>query len=176
MDVISTLITLYGTKGVAQYGREAVSQIEHALQCALLAEAEEADAPLIAASLLHDVGHLLAKQGDRDVNDLHEQIGWGFLKSNFGPAVAEPVRLHVEAKRYLCAVDSDYFGILSPASVRSLELQGGRHSPAQALVFERTEYHEDAVNLRRWDDRAKTRGAGTKTFADYADMLRGLCR
>jgi phosphonate degradation associated HDIG domain protein len=177
MDVISKLITLYETQGAEQYGREAVSQVEHALQCAALAEADEADAPLVAASLLHDVGHLIAKHGDNpDVDDMHERIGWGFLKDNFGPAVSEPVRLHVEAKRYLCAVDSLYLGILSPASVRSLELQGGRHSPAEALAFERTAFHGDAVNLRRWDDRAKTPGTKTRPFSDYTSILRGLCR
>ena len=176
-NAIETLIALYADKGVAQYGREAVSQTEHALQCAALAEAEEADNALIAAALLHDIGHLLAKHGDdADTNDMHESIGWGFLKDNFGPEVSEPVRLHVEAKRYLCAVDSDYFGILSPASVRSLELQGGRHSPAEALAFERTKFHDDAVNLRRWDDRAKVPNLKTRALADYTDLLRGLCR
>lgn len=176
MDAIEDLIALMKQRGTAQYGREAVSQTDHALQCAMLAEMEEADAPLIAAALLHDVGHLLAKPHGDDINDKHESIGWGFLRIHFGPAVSEPVRLHVEAKRYLCAVDSDYFGILSPASVRSLELQGGWHSPAEALAFEKTEYNEDAVRLRRWDDRAKTPGAKTKSIDGYAELLRDLCR
>ena len=136
MDIVANLITLLGEHGAAQYGRESVSQAEHALQCAALAESEGADAPLIAAALLHDVGHLIAKPGDEDTNDMHENIGWGFLKTHFVPAVSEPVRLHVDAKRYLCAVDSDYFGILSPASVHSLELQGGRFSPTEARAFE----------------------------------------
>jgi phosphonate degradation associated HDIG domain protein len=176
-ETIDKLLVLYREKGIAQYGREAVSQTEHALQCAALAEAEDADAPLIAAALLHDVGHMLAKHGDdNDTNDHHERIGWGFLKTNFGPEVSEPVRLHVEAKRYLCAVDSSYFGILSPASVRSLELQGGWHSPSEALSFEKTEFYKDAVHLRQWDDRAKIAGLRTKPFADYAELLRELCR
>lgn len=176
-DTVAELLALYKDKGVAQYGREAVSQTEHALQCAALAEAEDAGDALIAAALLHDVGHLLAKHGDNtDINDMHESIGWGFLKTNFGPEVAEPVRLHVEAKRYLCAVDSTYFGILSPASVHSLELQGGWHTPAEALSFEKTEFYQDAVNLRRWDDRAKVPHLATRALADYADLLRGLCR
>ena len=176
-NTIGILITLYSENGVAQYGREAVSQTEHALQCAALAEAEDANDALIAAALLHDVGHLIAKQGeDDDTNDMHERIGWGFLKSNFGPEVSEPVRLHVEAKRYLCAVDSSYFSILSPASVRSLELQGGWHSPSEALDFEKVEFYSDAVNLRRWDDRAKIPNLKTRALADYTDLLRGLCR
>jgi phosphonate degradation associated HDIG domain protein len=176
MDAIGELITLYEQRGTAQYGREAVSQTGHALQCAALAEAEEVDPPLIAAALLHDVGHLLAKTGIENTDDMHEKIGWGFLKTHFGPAVSEPVRLHVDAKRYLCAVDSGYFGILSSASIYSLELQGGRFSPSEALAFERTEFCDDAVRLRKWDDHAKIPGAQTRSFADYAVMLRDLCR
>ena len=175
-DVIERLMILYLEKGVAQYGREAVSQTEHALQCAALAEAEDADDALIAAALLHDVGHLVSKNDDAGTNDLHERIGWGFLRTNFGPEVSEPIHLHVEAKRYLCAVDSSYFGILSPASVHSLELQGGWHTPAEALNFEKVAFYKDAVNLRRWDDRAKVPKLATRALADYTDLLRGLCR
>jgi gamma-butyrobetaine dioxygenase len=175
-ETVEKLLALYEDLGRAQYGNEAVSQTEHALQCAALAEAEDADDALIAAALLHDVGHLLAKPATRDSDDMHERIGWGFLKANFGPGVSEPVRLHVEAKRYLCAVDAAYFGILSPASVHSLELQGGRHSSAEALDFEKVEFHKDAINLRRWDDRAKDPLAKTRPFANYAGMLRELCR
>lgn len=176
MDTIDELIALFERCGIAQYGNEAVSQTDHALQCAALAETEEAKPSLIAAALLHDVGHLLAKPLHEDTNDLHENIGWRFLKTHFPPSVSEPVRLHVEAKRYLCAVDSDYFGILSPASVRSLELQGGWHSPAEALAFEKAEFNDDAVRLRKWDDRAKIPGAKTKSIGDYADLLRSLWR
>lgn len=176
MYAVEKIVALYDQKGAAQYGGEIVSQTEHALQCAALAEAEGADPSLIAASLLHDIGHLLAKSNDGASNDLHERIGWGFLAINFVPGVAEPVRLHVEAKRYLCAVDPDYFGILSPESVKSLELQGGRHTPDQVIEFEKAEFYRQAVNLRRWDDRAKTPGTKTRTFADYADMLTELCR
>jgi phosphonate degradation associated HDIG domain protein len=176
-DAIEKLIDLYTDKGAAQYGREAVSQTEHALQSATLAEEEGASDALIAAALLHDVGHLIAKQADDDdTNDLHERIGWGFLKTNFGPEVSEPVRLHVEAKRYLCAVDSSYFAILSPASVHSLELQGGWHSPSEALDFEKVEFYGDAVSLRRWDDRAKIPNLKTRALTDYTNLLRGLCR
>lgn len=175
MDVIDRLIELYETKGTAQYGREAVSQADHALQCAALAESEEADVPMIAAALLHDIGHLVAKARADDTDDRHEDIGWGFLKAQFGPAVSEPVRLHVAAKRYLCSVESGYFDVLSPASVRSLELQGGKFSAAEALAFERRRFSDDAVRLRRWDDCAKTPGVRTRSIRDYARLLRELC-
>jgi len=174
MDRIESLLALYESKGASQYGREAVSQAEHALQAAALAEGEGAAPSLVAAALLHDVGHLLAKDRQADADDQHEQIGWGYLKSQFGAAVAEPVRLHVPAKRYLCAVEPDYFAILSPASVRSLELQGGRLTADEAAAFESTPYAADAIRLRRWDDQAKVPGARTRRWHDYAQLLRDL--
>jgi phosphonate degradation associated HDIG domain protein len=175
MDRIERLLDLYESKGTAQYGREAVSQTEHALQSAALAEAEGSAPALVAAALLHDVGHLLAKrEPGKDEDDRHEDIGWGFLKSQFGAAVAEPVRLHVPAKRYLCAVEPDYFAILSPASVHSLELQGGGFTADESEQFRRVPFADDAVRLRRWDDQAKVPGNRTKSLRDYAALLRSL--
>lgn len=176
MDQVDQLVELFETRGTAQYGRESVSQAEHALQAATLAEAEGAAPALVAAALLHDVGHLLAKRRDANEDDRHEEIGWGYLKSTFGLAVAEPVRLHVPAKRYLCAVEPGYFDILSPASVRSLELQGGRFTADEAGSFQAVAHADDAIRLRRWDDRAKTPGTPTKPLRDYVGLLRGLMR
>jgi phosphonate degradation associated HDIG domain protein len=176
MDKIAQLIELFETKGKAQYGREAVSQTEHALQCARLAEAEGAAPALVAAALLHDVGHLIAKPRDEDEDDKHEDIGWGFLKSQFAAGVAEPVHLHVPAKRYLCTVEPAYFDILSPASVRSLEMQGGKLTAEEAAAFGHNPFAADAVRVRRWDDRAKTPGVKTKTIRDYEGLLRSLVR
>jgi [1-hydroxy-2-(trimethylamino)ethyl]phosphonate dioxygenase len=174
MDKIETLIELYANKGDAGYGREPVSQIEHALQCAMLAEQEGAAPALVAAALLHDVGHLLAKRGGEEQDDKHEDIGWGYLKAQFGDDVAEPVRLHVAAKRYLCATEPDYFGLLSAESVHSLELQGGRFSGPEAAEFRLRPYAGDAMRLRRWDDRAKAPGTATKAIRDYLGLLRQL--
>jgi phosphonate degradation associated HDIG domain protein len=175
MDAVDTLLDLYEANGTAMYGSEAVTQREHALQAAACAESAGAAPALVAAALLHDVGHLLAKIGmDGQTNDHHEDIGWGYLKSQFGPAVAEPVRLHVPAKRYLCTAEPGYFAILSPASVHSLELQGGRFSAGEAETFRRTPFAADAVELRRWDDQAKVPGTRTRTMRDYAPLLRGL--
>jgi len=176
MDQVDRLMELFAARGTDQYGREAVSQTEHALQAATLAEAEGAAPALVAAAFLHDVGHLLAKVRSPSEDDRHEEIGWGYLKSTFGPAVAEPVRLHVPAKRYLCAVEPDYFAILSPGSVRSLELQGGRFTADEASAFRGVAYADDAVRLRRWDDHAKTPGTPTKALGDYAGLLRELMR
>jgi phosphonate degradation associated HDIG domain protein len=174
MADVDELMALFTSKGQAQYGREAVSQLEHALQCAALAEAEGAAPMLVAAALLHDVGHLIAKPRADDGDDKHEDIGWGYLKTHFPTGVSEPVRLHVPAKRYLCATEAGYFGILSPASVRSLELQGGRFTPDEAQAYRDQPFALDAVRVRRWDDGAKVPGAPTKTIDDYAGLLRAL--
>ncbi len=174
MDRIPDLITLYDLRGSDQYGGEAVSQLAHGLQCAALAECEGAHPALVAAALLHDVGHLLAKQTNQQADDHHEDIGHGYLVRLFGPDVAEPVGLHVAAKRYLCATEAAYFSLLSPASVQSLAVQGGPFSPAEVAEFERNPYAADAVRLRRWDEQAKTPDAPTPTLADFRPLLEGL--
>jgi phosphonate degradation associated HDIG domain protein len=152
-----------------------VSQTEHALQAADLAAQEGASNALVVAALLHDVGHLLHTEGedvaDRGVDARHEEAGEAWLLESFGPDVTEPVRLHVAAKRYLCAVDPDYLATLSPASVRSLELQGGPMTPDEIARFERNPYCGDAVRLRRWDDAAKVPGLGVPGLDTYRDRL-----
>jgi gamma-butyrobetaine dioxygenase len=165
------LLALFGRKGGEPYG-ERVTQAAHALQAAALAEAEGATPALVAAALLHDVGHFLAKPGDGD--DRHEDIGAGILMKLFGPAVAEPVRLHVAAKRFLCATEPGYFATLSSASVASLAQQGDPFTPGEAAAFERRPHAADAVRLRRWDDLAKVPDAPTKNLAAYAPLLERL--
>ena len=125
-------------RGHTQYGMEAVSQLEHALQCAYLAEQAGETSETIVAALLHDFGHLLAAERDgltdhdTGKDDLHQFIALPFLRKLFPSAVLEPIRLHVDAKRYLCATRPDYFAALSEDSKRSLALQGGIFSPGQA--------------------------------------------
>jgi phosphonate degradation associated HDIG domain protein len=176
MDKIAELIAMLETKGIAQYGGEAVSQTQHALQCAGLAEREGAPDTLVAAALLHDVGHLLAKPIRAGDDDKHEDIGWGWLKSTFGPAVSEPVRLHVDAKRWLCASEAPYFATLSPASVRSLAVQGGPFTAEESAEFAGRPYASDAIRVRRWDDLAKDPAALTKPLSAYCELLRTLAR
>lgn len=162
---------LFADRGAAEYHGESVTQLEHALQAAHLAEAVGAPPALVAAALLHDVGHLLHPGGEaaaaRGADAGHEELGYRFLARYFGPAVAEPVRLHVPAKRYLCAVEPGYHDLLSPASRRSLELQGGPMTRAEAKAFEREPFAGAAAALRRWDDRAKRVGLVTPPFAHY---------
>jgi len=159
LGVISEIEEMIDKKGSDLYGSEAVTQRQHALQCAALAEAENAPASLIAAALLHDIGHLLEKDfesGLRISEDrFHENLGEIYLKTHFGPEVTEPVRMHVDAKRYLCATDSEYFSKLSPASVHTLRLQGGPMNEEEAEAFIAQPYARDAVRLRIWDDCGK---------------------
>jgi phosphonate degradation associated HDIG domain protein len=173
--IVDQLIKLLLTKGTRQYGGERVSQCEHALQTASLAVGEDAPVALLAAALLHDIGHLLHEEGEqpalRGVDDKHEEIGAGHLLPAFGPAVAEPVRLHVPAKRYLCATDPGYFACLSPGSVRSLALQGGPFTPAQVAEFQALPYAADAVRVRRWDEAAKVPGRATPMLEQYRATL-----
>jgi phosphonate degradation associated HDIG domain protein len=164
---------LLQSKGQQQYGREAVSQRDHALQCAWLAEQAGRPRETIVAALLHDLGHLLATEDTRKSagrDDLHQFLALPFLRGLLPDAVLEPIRLHVDAKRYLCATEPVYFGILSPASVRSLELQGGVHSPAQAREFIAQPFAHEAVALRRYDDDAKTPGRPTPPLAHFLEM------
>src|SRR4051794_31901305 len=139
MDIVDEILDLFEKRGSAAYLGESVSQREHALQAAHLAVLEGAPATLVAAALLHDVGHLLSATEDnpaeRGVDARHEVSGHAWLARHFGPEVTEPVRLHVMAKRFLCAVHPAYANSLSPASVRSLELQGGPLKPAEVDAF-----------------------------------------
>jgi len=172
-DILDILVT----KGRAQYGQEAVSQLEHALQCATLANAANRSNEMITACLLHDFGHLVHNLGEdaalRGLDDRHEYRAISFLQRLFSPAVTEPIRLHVEAKRYLCAVDSVYWDTLSSASKHSLELQGGMFSAAAAEEFIRQPYAKDAVQLRIWDDRAKVANLETPPLDHFTPILLG---
>ena len=173
---VNRILDTLRQRGHEQYGTEAVSQLQHALQCATLAEQAGSNPSLVVAALLHDLGHLLHDLGEdaaeRGVDDRHEYRAMGLLQRLFGAAVAEPVRLHVSAKRYLCAVDKGYWQSLSPASKTSLELQGGIYSAAAAAEFIRQPYAADAVELRRWDDLAKDPEAATPELDHFLPSIR----
>lgn len=165
---------LFHANGAVQYGAEAVTQQQHALQCACLAESAGASPFLIAAALLHDLGHLLAPEKAAkaaDADDLHQFMALPFLRGVFPEAVLAPIRLHVDAKRYMCRVDPSYWAGLSPASKRSLVLQGGPFSEDEALAFMKQDFAADAVALRRWDDSAKDPQARTPGWTHYAAVL-----
>ena len=175
MGPVDLIFERFERAGGDDYGGERLSQLQHALQCAALAEAEGASASLIAAALLHDIGHLVHDLGDspaaRGIDDRHELIGRQWLARWFSEAVTEPVRLHVNAKRYLTATEPGYFGSLSSASLRSLELQGGAFTPELAAGFISLPHAEAAVRLRRWDEAAKVPGTATPSLAHFRPYL-----
>ncbi|MFM1988677.1 MAG: hypothetical protein RJA99_1634 [Pseudomonadota bacterium] len=177
---VARIARLFEDHGHAPYEgarREAVTATEHALQCAQLAEWAHAPPELVAAAFVHDIGHFLAADAVAradDLDDRHEVLAVPFLAQAFGDAVVEPVRLHVEAKRFLVRVDDDYAGALSPASVHSLALQGGPMDDDAILRFRALPYAEDAVRLRRWDDLAKIAGRPTPSVSRYLALLAAL--
>lgn len=170
VNALARIQDLFAARGTLVYG-EAVNQIEHALQCATLAERSGAPAPMIMAAWLHDIGHLQhhdAAAAVRDgVDDAHELLGAKLLGRWFGPAVSEPVRLHVQAKRYLCTREDGYWDRLSTLSRQTLLIQGGPMSEGEARCFEQEPFHADALRLRRWDDSAKVAGALTRSHAHF---------
>ena len=176
MPTAVDVLKLLENRGDSQYGGEPVTQLEHALQCAALAEAEGASPELIIAALLHDVGHLLHDlpddASDTGVDDHHERSGNQFLKGIFPQAVTEPVRLHVAAKRYLCTIDETYLRTLSRPSVVSFEIQGGKMTPDEMENFAGCAYAEDSVKLRRWDDAAKDPTASPPPLSHFESILR----
>jgi phosphonate degradation associated HDIG domain protein len=175
-DIVERISDILVRRGAESYLGEAVSMQEHMLQAASLAEGEGAEEALIVAALLHDVGHYTGEFGEdyieQGVDDLHEEAGAQLLAPHFPPVVVDCVRLHVAAKRYLCASDAEYFGKLSPASVATLALQGGPMRGEEVAEFEREAHFREAVRVRRWDDAAKVPGAVTPDFAHYAPALR----
>ncbi|HEX6704884.1 MAG TPA: phosphohydrolase [Albitalea sp.] len=178
MDLVDRIHALFDEHGGRSYEggrREPVTALQHALQCAQRAESAQAEPPLVAAALLHDLGHFLDASVELDdVDDVHELRALPLLAEGFGADVIEPIRLHVQAKRYLVATDPAYAQTLSPASVHSLGLQGGRMNLAEADAFARLPCARDAVALRRWDDLAKDPTRRTPPLEHYLALLRKL--
>ncbi|HEY2807830.1 MAG TPA: HD domain-containing protein [Steroidobacteraceae bacterium] len=180
MSLVGQILDLYGARGAGAYFGERVSMTEHGLQAAHFAQAERAPEALILAALLHDVGHLLEDVPDAiedwRADARHEEVGARWLARRFGPEVSEAVRLHVPAKRYLCATDAGYFAMLSPASVHTLGLQGGPMKAAEVALFAKEPYHREAVRVRRWDDQGKVAGLKTAALDEYARLIQTLAR
>jgi phosphonate degradation associated HDIG domain protein len=173
-DVVSEIFRTFARRGGDAYG-ENVSQLDHALQCAMLAQQDGADDALVAAALLHDYGHFFEGRGDaaeRDgVDARHEVHGARALRQWFSPEVTDPIALHVAAKRYLCAAEPDYEAALSPASILSLQLQGSRFTTTQCRRFEQANFADQAVRLRRWDDAGKVEGRAVPGLESYRPLL-----
>jgi phosphonate degradation associated HDIG domain protein len=175
MSLAADILAIYQARGTAAYFGERVSMTAHALQAAHFAQAEQAAETLVVAALLHDIGHLLEQLPDA-IEDWthdarHEESGARWLAKHFDAAVSEPVRLHVAAKRYLCATDAGYLARLSPASVHTLKLQGGPMSAHEIGGFERERFWQQALRLRRWDDQGKVAGLRTPALSEYAPLI-----
>lgn len=173
--VVDEIFEVFRRRGAASYLGEPVSLAEHSLQSALAAERDGAPARLVAAALLHDYGHLIHElpedAAEHGFDTRHEDVAHAFLGRHFGPEVVEPIRMHVAAKRYLCAVEPAYRDALSPASRLSLELQGGPCSPEEVAAFEASPFAEAAVRLRRYDDVGKQPGLATPPLEHYRPTL-----
>lgn len=174
---VAEILDLYDRLGHLHYGED-VSQAEHAAQTAHHAQMDGAPPELVAASLLHDIGHLLQKLGedaaDRGVDTRHEHIGAGYLARGFGPKVTQPVRLHVAAKRFLALREPAYAQGLSPASLQSLALQGGPMTETEASAFLAEPGAAEALRLRRYDELGKSVGAAPAAVESYAPLLTDL--
>lgn len=180
LHVLARVDALFAERGGSEYFGEAVTQLEHALQCAWLAEQDAQPPQVIAAALLHDVGHLLHGHGedylDQGVDDRHEVMGSRFLAQGYGPAVTEPIRLHVQAKRFLAATRPGYLDLLSPASTRSLQLQGGPLTPEEVDAFADGVHVAAAVAVRLYDDRAKVVGLETPPYSHFHGYVDAMLR
>ena len=177
-QVIDFILALFAERGEREYMGETVSMAQHMEQSAACAVADGADDSLVVAALLHDVDHFL---GDYPIDALatgtdnyHEEAGATYLARYFPPEVTEPIRLHVAAKRYLCATEPEYLQALSDASVNSLRVQGGPMSAAEIEAFEANPLHREAVRLRRYDDDGKVAGLAIKPVTEYRDLMTAL--
>ena len=173
--IVPFLASIFRRRGAEEYLGEPVTIAEHMLQGAALAESEGASDELVAAALLHDIGHFTSEFGTYTPDDVedkhHDDAGAEVLAPFFPPLVTECVRLHVAAKRFLCATDRTYFAKLSSASVHTLSLQGGPMSSGEVEAFRRNPFHAEAVRVRIWDEGGKVRGMRTKPFRDYEPLL-----
>ncbi len=175
MTPADEIFALFESRGSDAYFGERVTVTDHCRQTAWCAQQQGAPASLVVAALLHDIGHLLEAVPE-DLADWvqdarHEELGEAWLARRFGPEVFAPVRLHVPAKRYLCATEPSYLAGLSPASVHTLGLQGGVMSAAEVAAFEREPWFPQAVQVRRWDDRGKIDGARIPELREFRTLI-----
>ncbi len=173
--IVDRILEVFQTQGTGAYFGELVTKTEHALQCAHLAERAGAKQDLVAAALLHDIGHLLhgfsEDIAERGIDGRHEEAGAKWLSGYFVPAVVDPVRLHVAAKRYRCTISPEYLNALSTASRQSFRLQGGPMTEEEVTQFQLEPHFQNALQLRDWDDAAKVAGLPVPGLNHYRACL-----
>jgi phosphonate degradation associated HDIG domain protein len=174
--IIEKIKCIFEERGSDQYGTEAVTQLQHALQSGQLAEESGAPESMVIAALIHDIGHIftasnLAESSEDNLDDQHELIANAWIKEHFGPEVADPIRLHVIAKRYLCTKYPSYETQLSPTSYKSYLDQGGPMSSEEMAQFESELFYREALELRKWDDLAKAQNKQTPSFSHFIPAM-----
>lgn len=179
-DVVDFILDLFARRGVEEYMGEPVSMAQHMEQSAACAEADNAHPELVVAALLHDIGHFVGDFPidalENGIDNIHEEAGAQFLQPYFPFEITEPIRMHVAAKKYLCAVDKTYFHQLSAASVQSLNVQGGPMNDIELAQFEQRPHHHSAVRLRHYDDDGKVAGLTIKPVSSYRCLLNSLLK
>ncbi len=177
-NIVDFILGMFVSSGAQEYIGEAVTVREHLEQSAACAKKDSASDELIIAALLHDIGHFVADFPvdalELGVNNLHEHAAADLLEAFYPAEVTEPIRQHVAAKKYLCAVDSSYIQHLSQASVNSLKVQGGPMNKAEVQAFESNPHHKDCVKLRHYDDNGKVEGLTIKPVTSYREKLEAL--
>ena len=179
-NIVNHIEDIFKRRGAESYLGEDVTMAQHMLQAAQCAEQSGADVSLIVAALLHDIGHykneipesVLAK----GMNNFHEEAGANFLEDYFPTSVVEPIRQHVSAKRYLCSVKAHYFERLTPASIHTLNLQGGPMNKEEVKEFEKNQYLQECINLRFWDEEAKDPDRVCPSFSYYRALIKSLVK
>ena len=177
-QILQIIEETFNRRGREKYGTEPVTQLQHALQCANLAEQNQAPKTLIAAAFLHDFGHIMHEEAlptdaTQNYDDRHEEKAYDWLLTHFGPAVADPVKFHVMAKRYLCTNDKSYLDKLSPTSQKSFIDQGGFMNEDELEAFKSEAHFDDAVRLRIWDDLAKDSDGITPPMMHFLQIVEG---
>ncbi len=178
ITTVDHVFELLATGGGTAYFGEPVTVLEHSLQAAWFVQRSNASAALVAAALLHDLGHLMHSAGEdvaqRGLDTRHEELGAEALDGHLPDSVLDPIRMHVAAKRYLCFAEPDYLAGLSPASLESLGLQGGPMTASEAEGFLALPHAREAVSLRRADDSAKVPGLSTLGLESYRALVTAL--
>ena len=177
-NIVDFILDLFARRGSEEYMGEAVSMAQHMEQSAACAVKDDAADELVIAALLHDIGHFVGDFPidalENGIDNLHEDAGANLLRAYYPPTLTEPIRLHVAAKKYLCAVDENYIECLSDASINSLHVQGGPMSETEVEAFEANPYHRSAVKVRFYDDDGKVAGLTIKPVSEYRGLLESL--